>query len=229
MMVRRRRVFVASFVLPLLVMLAVACGPVRPGIPVVYTDTQETKGARPMTVLLDQAAAMSVAEYNPASVIQAVNALQPLGKDKALEAIASYLGSRDTSQDATGLFWVLRVLFDVPVERGFPPVRIGQPTIPPPADPATLPRYPIVMVQDVPLLAIRGYHLGGLPEPVEAHVAYFRTHGTIRSRPLAPPAALDGIEEDFLRQWRTAYGDAYAAQARATIQEQIIRLRGARP
>jgi hypothetical protein len=179
--------------------------------------------------VLEPAATIPLDAYDPAAVIRAVNALQPLGTARALDAIDAYLAGRAAGQETTGLFWVLRVLFDVPAAVGFPPVGLGQPTIPPPADPAALPRYPIVMARDVPLLAVRGYFLGGLPEPVEAHVAYFRAHGTIRPQPLRPPAGLDGVEEDFLRQWRAAYGDAHTAEVRATIQEQLRRLRDARP
>ena len=176
--------------------------------------------------LLDQATSMSFEDYNPAYVIQAVNVLQPLGKEKALEQIDSCLENRDKSQYAYGLFWVLRVLFEAPVGQGFPPVRMGTPSIPPPAEPAKLPRFPIVMVQDIPFLAVRGYYLRGLPEPVEAHVAYFREHGIILEHPLAPPESITGIEEEFLQRWKAAYGDAYTTQVSETIKSQIARISG---
>ncbi len=175
--------------------------------------------------LLNQVATMPIEDYNPSYVIEAVNALQPLGKKKALEQIDSYLEGRDKGgKYIYGLFWVLRVLFDVPMAIGFPTVRIGQPSIPPPTDSGKLPRFPIVIVRDNPFLVIRGYDLGGLPEQVETHVAYFRTYGILRKQLLNPPVFMDGIEVKFMECWKTAYGDAYAFEALETIKAQITKL-----
>ena len=102
---------------------------------------------------LDRASAMQFDDYNPGYIIQAVNGLQPLGKEKALESIDSYLEKRDKGTAGYGLFWILRVLFEVLGELGFPPVRIGKPSIPPPAELEKLPRFPIVMIRDIPFLA----------------------------------------------------------------------------
>src|SRR5215203_2020444 len=106
-----------------------------------------------MSALAD-AAALSFGDHDPAVVIAAVNALQPLGKEPALDAIEA---QANAGGDAIGLFWVLRSLFDMPTEPGHPPVRWGEPDIPPPADPATLPRFPLVLAADAPLLVVHGY------------------------------------------------------------------------
>jgi hypothetical protein len=167
---------------------------------------------------------MAVEDYNPAHVMAAVNAMQPLGKEGALEQIVSYLESRNQWQAATGLFWVLRVLFEMPAGQRFPPVRIGQPDIPPPTDPEALPRFPIVMVREIPFLAVSGYVLGGLPESLTSHVDTFWIQGIIRKQPLMIPASLEGVEEEFLQVWKAAYGNAYITEALATIKAQIARL-----
>lgn len=145
-----------------------------------------------MYALLDRAANMGFDDYNPAHVIAAVNALRPLGKEEALARIDSYLEGRDGLPYPDGLFWVLRTLFEMPAGRPFPPAGIGRPNISPPAGAEHLPRFPVVVVQDVPLLVVRGYALAGLPEPVERHVAYFRAHGVLPARSLTPPASRDG-------------------------------------
>lgn len=176
------------------------------------------------TSLLNQVSSMSFEDYNPSYVIQAVNALQPLGKEKALERLDSYLKSRDTGKDSLGLFWLLRVLFEVPTEQGFPPVILGTPNIPPPADPGKFPRFPIVMLRDIPFLVVRGYILRGLPEPVEAHAYYFRTYGTIREQTLHPPASIQGIENEFLQLWKAAYESTYISEAMKTIKTQIAKI-----
>jgi hypothetical protein len=173
---------------------------------------------------LERAAAMPVATYDPATVIAAVNALQPLGKGRALEQIDSCLGGLPAAAYPSGLLWVLRVLFDVPETLGFPPVVMGTPDVPAPADPATLPRFPIVILREIPFLVVREFTLFGLPEPVHVHVAYFRRHGVLRATPLTPAADPDRLEEEFLRLWHNAYGDADAARALERIREQSTRL-----
>ena len=152
-----------------------------------------------MISLLDKAAAMSVEDYNPTYVIETVNALHPLGKDEALDKIIQYLQNRGEENDVVGLFWVLRVLFDVPEDGSFPPVRIGQPNIPHPDVPQKMPRFPIVIIRDIPFLIVNGYTLSGLPEPVESHVAKYRDYGTLRGKPLVPADSKEGLEEEFLR------------------------------
>ena len=67
--------------------------------------------------------------YNPRTVIRAVNALLPLGKDKALATIEEFL--RVTGfwehNEGEGMFLVLRTLFDVPKDPGYmPPMMVGR-------------------------------------------------------------------------------------------------------
>jgi hypothetical protein len=167
---------------------------------------------------VDRAATRGFDDYDPYELAATVNELRPSGKEGALAAVAE--ACTRTGGDAVGLFWVLRVLFDVPDDR-HPPVRLGEPTIPPP-DGAALPRFPIVLVRDVPLLVVRGYTLGGLPEPVEAHLEYYGEHGTVRPEPLAPGDP-EAVAAEFPAVWRSAYGDRYAGEAFARVSEQLRR------
>jgi len=129
--------------------------------------------------------------YNPRSVIRAVNALQPLGKEKALAAVAEYLRIATDwfeSSGAHGMFLVLRTLFEIPNPPGHMPVmRVGQPSPPGPEDPTKIPRFPIYIQDDIPFLMVSGYSLFGQPEDPRKHLNYFREHGVIRSLPLVPP------------------------------------------
>jgi hypothetical protein len=141
--------------------------------------------------------------YNPRPVIRAVNLLQPLGKEGALAAIDEYLrvAFEFTDHDAReGVFLVLRTLFDVPtVQTVFPYNRDSTPGYMPPMlvgagwpgepnDKKLLPRFPIAIEGDIPFFLVEGYTLGGLPEPPESHVDYFRKFGTVRAKPLSPTA-----------------------------------------
>ncbi len=170
---------------------------------------------------LNRAAAMPMAAYDPGLVISAVNALRALGKDVALARVQACAEVADAT---VGLLWVLRVLFEMPAHTEFPPARIGMSAIPPPADPAKLPRFPIVMAHFVPLLPVDRYVLGGKAEPVQAHIACYRAHGMLRAQPLPPPAAPARIEAAFLRIWREEYGDAHVATVLNTVSAQIGRL-----
>jgi hypothetical protein len=139
--------------------------------------------------------------YDPLPVIQAVNALHPLGKDRALAAIEAYLRAADPEAPGReGVFLVLRSLFDVPRDtRAMPPMRVGAPTPAVPANPRAVPCFPLSLGGDVPLLLIEGYTLGGHPEGPEEHVAYFRRHGVVRRDPLHPVDDPTALVEDVVQ------------------------------
>jgi len=144
---------------------------------------------RSLLRLVDKAPSYSTREYDPRRLIQIVNTLQPLGKDKSLAVLEEYLrvsggdrGGRD------GVFLVLRVLFEVPADTGsMPPMMVGDfvPGIPV-GDDRRLPRYPIVIEDDVPLLLARGCNLQGVAERPERHLTYFKEKGQFRKGPLVP-------------------------------------------
>jgi hypothetical protein len=129
--------------------------------------------------------------YNPRSVIRTVNALQPLGKEKALAAVAEYLRVSPGSFDAhavDGMFLVLRTLFEIPNPPGHMPVMlVGQLSPRGPEDLTKIPRFPIYIQDDIPFLMVSGYSLFGQAEDPRKHLNYFREHGVIRSLPLVPP------------------------------------------
>ena len=129
------------------------------------------------------------AAFDPLRLIQAVNALQPLGKERALAAIGEYLrvASRYTSSGREGMFLVLRLLFDVPADAGGQPdMLVGAPSGPEPGCSADAPRYPILVCDDIPLLAVNGYFLCGCAQDPTAHLEYFRERGRLRDGPLTP-------------------------------------------
>jgi hypothetical protein len=72
---------------------------------------------------------------------------------------------------------------------------VGAPSPAEPKDKNLVPRFPLVIVGDVPLKIVRGYMLGGKAESPEDDVAAFRRVGTLRAKPLVPSAtALDEID-----------------------------------
>jgi hypothetical protein len=129
--------------------------------------------------------------YNPRGVIRAVNALQPLGKEKALAAVAEYLRIAPhwfEAHGVSGIFLVLRTLFEIPNPPGHMPVMVvGEPSPMAPEDLTKIPRFPIYIQDDIPFLMVSGYSGFGQAEHPKERLNYFRKHGVIRSLPLIPP------------------------------------------
>jgi hypothetical protein len=186
------------------------------------------EGLRNLLRLIDEAPAVSGYHYNPRTVIRIVNRLQPLGKEKALAAIDEYLRVTGYLSDAPegGLFLVLRVLFDVPADPGYMPrMGIGAPSPAEPGDRNLIPRFPIALVDDVPLLVVGGYFLAGAAQPVRDHVKYFRDNGRLRSRPLAPSSrpldVLDHLPDALKKHFAEPDSGGYRADM---LSDQLFRL-----
>jgi hypothetical protein len=173
--------------------------------------------------LLERASSSDFARYRPGPVVDAVNALLPLGKDGALAALDRFLAAKDLDADPhEGLFLVLRVLFEVDAD-AHPPMRLGgsMPDLPP--TPSSLPRFPIVLVDDLPLLLVSGYVLGGEAEPLSVHLDHYRRHGTLRARPLAPPAMAPAARMAKLEQlYRAAYQRDLSGSEREHLLAQLV-------
>jgi len=180
---------------------------------------------RELLRLIDQAPPLAGDRYDPLPVIRIVNALQALGKDKALAAVDEYLrvASSFHSDAREGLFVVLRVLFEVPKAPGhMPAMYVGAPFPEAPKDPKRLPRFPVLLLDDVPLLLVSGYLLAGVAERVERHVAYYRKGGRLRSKRLAPPEAPLEVYEKFRRSFLWVYGDQADSWGRERGQLMVI-------
>ena len=139
--------------------------------------------------------------FDPLALIRAVNALHAAGREKALAAIGEHLriiSHTDRMRRGKEMFLVLRTLFEVPREAGsMPPMHVGVPSQPEPADPRDSPRFPLLLIDDLPVLEVSGYSIIGRAEGPEAHLAWLREHGILRAAPLHPTddplAALDRL------------------------------------
>lgn len=136
--------------------------------------------------------AIDAARFDPAPLVRAVNALQPLGRDAALDVIDEYLRVHNAALAGVdeSVFLVLRALFvPSPPHRAHPTAHLGAPSVAPPTNPDDLPAFPLAIADDVPFVLVTGYILGGLPEQAEQHMPWYRANATIRPRPLAPNPA----------------------------------------
>jgi hypothetical protein len=85
------------------------------------------------------------------------------------------------------MFLVLRTMFDVPDKPGYgPEMWVGAPHPSAPPDKKLIPRFPVALEADIPLLLVHGYALAGEPQGPEEHVDYYRQHGRLRAHPLHP-------------------------------------------
>jgi hypothetical protein len=170
--------------------------------------------------------------FDPRPLVAAVNALHPLGKPRALAVITEYLRvvSPWTRARTDGVFLVLRALFDPPAGSAHPVMHVGAPDLAPPADPLVLPAFPLVIVDEVPLLLVGGYMLGGLPEAPSAHLAWYRANGVLRRGPLRPtPAQVASVITRFEASPAGAALGAARASLRPMLSEQARRMQTAVP
>jgi hypothetical protein len=134
--------------------------------------------------------------FDPRACIGVVNTLLPLGKTKALAVLSEYVRLIDSQPSGDAylhggdvIYWIDRVLFQVPEDPGYLPLpQIGGPVPDRPTDARAIPAFPLIIVDDVPLMLPVDFMLGGrVPQP-EEDISYFRVHGVLRDRLLMPPA-----------------------------------------
>jgi len=189
----------------------------------------EEQQLRQLLRIIDRAPPLDGRRFDPLPVIQIVNALQGLGKEKALAVIDEYLrvAPRWQCDAREGLFVVLRVLFEIPQDiRTMPHMYMGEPSPTNPGDATRLPRFPVVLVDDIPLFLISGYSLVGVPQSVEEHVEYFRKQGRLRAKPLRPTnvplSVLDQLQPTF--RWFYGVDERWRVDGKLMIINQLLRL-----
>ena len=155
----------------------------------------------PYVNLVHQSPKVNGQEFNPVSLIKAVNGLRVLGKERALEVLrcyyklAGYSGMADTDfekrqtydLDERRLFLILRILF---VRKDgnpkMPELGLGMPSFWPKEDDTNWPLFPLTLENDIPFMLINGYTLAGVPESPLSHIEYCEKYCTIREKPLQP-------------------------------------------
>ena len=164
-------------------------------------------------------------KWNPSKVIDVVNALQPLGITDGLAIVDEYLRVTPPSYDTyERISMLLRVLHEVPKEPGhFPKPKFGGPVFGQPSDPALVPRFPVLIVDDIPLLLVMSYDFTGPMSDSKEIVPWFKAHGMWRQRPLTP-VKLGGemTVEDVLRKTRGIL-EKYLDEPRLRLTENMVR------
>jgi len=180
-----------------------------------------------------RSAPVGVGNSDALRLIQAVNGLQRLGKDKAWAAIDEYVRvCSELEDEGNCLMPLMRVLFDVPDASGWmPPMFYGPPlgeTHPMgPKDRKSCPRFPIILVKDVPVCVVWSYMQTGPPIEVENYVNLYRKHHHMRRESLSPP---DNPLTVLDQMWKTdrfvvkEIGPTERELCRVLIMKQLVQL-----
>ena len=181
--------------------------------------------------------------YNPRLIIRAVNVLWPLGKEKALAAVAEYV--RVSNEDTDFHAWESLILFCEPCSR-------SRPSRPPSVTTTMTKRSRTSRNHEAPSVLDDAVHAkiaaapancdrGGIPfflprgvgstgpgpEPL-LHVAYFRKYGTLRARPLAPTnkpiAAVERLIDSPPLRTRQMGQDHEMGEVERDLYNQALRL-----
>ena len=183
----------------------------------------------PLFGVLDAVGPLVSSAFDPKAALAAVRALLVLSPEPRVAALRSYLAVRPYPPE--GMFAVLRMLVEVPpltapttefpgvLQPGYlRPPALGAPVPAPSADPRVYPRWPLVVILDVPLVPVGGYQLGGSPEPFSMHLDGL-AGATWRTAPLGcgTPAA---VREALGRSGAWAEDPG----TRAALDQQVRRL-----
>jgi hypothetical protein len=178
--------------------------------------------------LVNRASGWPFSNPNGVDLIRAVNALQPLGKERALATLEKYVELTQGSGqffDQDIVFWIISVLFE--------PIRLDC-RIPSPGIAVFLvdrrsveamkwPLNPMAVYGDVPFMVGRRIELGGQPEAPSAHIRWARLHGVIREDPLVPTGNPLAAAEAILGSRRFKVLDNFSrSQATSSIRLQAL-------
>lgn len=167
--------------------------------------------------------------FDPYTYIHAVNTLRKENNMHVIRYLRDYCirdtGNSEWLENSTKVFFLLRILF-VPKDQDvqFPTIHIGKPLDVEPSSTQVFPLYPLVLVQDVPLLTIPGFFLGGLPEDPQIHIDFCEAYCSLRPTPLRPPDNPLTLAESLMesKQWYRKAEEFDDDQA--ILQAQLLRL-----
>ena len=142
--------------------------------------------------LINQASRWPFTDPDGTKLIRAVNALQPMGKDKAIETLRSYLEIADTTGDDRRIvFWIVRILFEPAGANGPMPrpginVRLDGGQESKEAHIELWPLTPMDMVDGVPFMPGRLTDWSGPEKHPVSHLDWAEKFAKLRESPITP-------------------------------------------
>lgn len=173
-------------------------------------------------------------DFNPAAMVEVVNALHAMGEAAASRIVRTRAESLDHARDDGGqgllvrgqLSLLVRLLWcPAPPHPAWPELHLGRPDIPLPPPDATWPLLPLVLSEDLPFLLVGGYKLGGSLLPATTVLEQLRAIAQWRPRPLMPASPPRLALEKLVASpaWQTRIPQARQATLRAMLQLQAER------
>ncbi len=175
--------------------------------------------------LIDRVSSGEAWSFDPLHFLRAANALQPLGKEKVLAVVSEYLRvvspwCSEQGYEPEGVALLLRALFDPAPGQSMPDMAFVDDE-----DLKVFPRFPLILIDDVPLVVpLYGGRSGGLYDFNE-HVAFFRKSGRLRDAPLTPGTHPLKTLETLRSRPDWPYGEGNGDNDKCTpMQEQLLKL-----
>jgi len=160
--------------------------------------------------------------FDPGTHIRAVNALLAQSHANLIADLRDHVRTA-RNRAGMGVLLLLRLLFEpIGSQTAFPPLCIGKLTDVDSPPLSEYPLYPLVLAEDVPLLIVTGFFLGGLPSDPWSHIKFCEEHCRMRSKALRPPDNPLGLADDVL-----ASPDWYRAESdhdHGVLRAQVLRL-----
>jgi hypothetical protein len=119
----------------------------------------------------------------------------------------------------------MRILFDVPEHPGYMPgAEVG--SSPLPVAPKRIPRFPIVIIDDLPLyIETPPTILLGQPPSLISHVNFYHDHAKVRAKPLHPTNKPTQIYLKYIKEYAGLYADSKEDDAAiSSVKSQLQRL-----
>jgi hypothetical protein len=159
--------------------------------------------------------------FDPLWAIKAVNTIQQVGKQKALAVVEEFDRiAPPRMYGGADLVFLLLILFEVPKEPGYMPRASGGTF-----DPKRIPRYPIVIVDDVPLEFLDSLTGGsGQPVSIAKEAQFYREHADILTKPLRPTDQPLQIYRKVFKEYDWLYEEGGKVQAMAVVKSQLGKL-----
>jgi len=180
---------------------------------------------------LDAVGPLAGGSFHPGRALTAMQALMELPEADRVPLLRQYAKTRIGVPE--GVFAVVRALVEVPskdqaaspwpgvLQPGhLRPPALGGPSPAQPDDLTMVPRWPVVMLEDVPLVVVSDYVLGGKAEPLAMHLEGLE-EATWRTKPLSPGSA--GSLRYLLLHWGRWSGNP---EVSAMLEGQLKRYEG---
>ncbi len=160
--------------------------------------------------------------FDPVNLVRAVNFFQGLGKARSLTMLRVY-GRTPAKHEQ--VFLIARLLYE-PADKGgtLPHLDLGQSDLPEADDHHLFPLFPLHLVEDLPLLLVGGYLVGGESLPPTVYLDWCAKHGRLRTKPLIPGDKPLAVLDKFLDSmvWRQVDpGDFHTGMLRRQILKSL--------